>query len=126
MSHTSPLTLWRTLTPDLQEQIGALLLAAELSTQLADAHDDTVIPELAAASAAREEAQDLIAQHLPQAYMPTGEAQQVDLNTIGIRQCTSCGCTDKYACQTPTGTCHWVPAAAEPTCSNCLPPAQEA
>lgn len=37
----------------------------------------------------------------------------IDLNRLGVRMCTSCGCTDDMGCE---GGCHWV----GPTlCSSC-------
>lgn len=35
---------------------------------------------------------------------------------VGVRTCRECGCTDKRACMTPAGPCHW---AEEDLCSAC-------
>jgi hypothetical protein len=124
----NPVTLWQSLSPVQQERLGILAITVELSIQIATS--DAVATDYARANAAettKDEAEgeltDFITAHFPQAYDEAGEPLRPDLNAIGIRQCTTCGCTENYACKTPSGPCSW---AAPTLCTACLPPAKEA
>jgi hypothetical protein len=114
----NPVTIWASLPPDIQAQIGATAIANELAGQ--GATSDFLDLNLTRAferadSETGGELTDLITLHCPDAFRPDGEPLLPDLNALGIRQCHICGCTDNYGC--PAGCCWTGPT----TCSACAP-----
>jgi hypothetical protein len=116
----NPVELWNALTPADQAHLGALAIATELAIQGSQFNIDATREETTAIDITVDEANaeltDFITEKLPQAFAPNGAPLRPDLNAIGIRQCTVCGCTEHHACEPP---CHWT----TPTlCSACTPP----
>lgn len=127
------LALWYSLKPEIQALVGATAIAAELSLQGSLATAENIPMHLPisersywlgesdrfekAADLCSGVLQDLIAENMVEAYADDGMPRHVDLNPLGIRQCTACGCTDDDACQ---GGCGWASATL---CSTCAPKA---
>jgi hypothetical protein len=114
-----PVAAWLALPADVQQQIGAAAIAAEIGVLGAAVAVELGVPELARSREnigleARSFMFELIVIHLldgNDAALPP----RPDLRPLGIRQCRACGCTDEYACE---GGCSW---AQEDLCSNCAP-----
>ncbi len=109
-----PLALWKTLSPDVQEYLGALAIANELAAMGATSDSLGMLAIDAFERIANEcygEISDIIVECLPDAFDGMGEPLRPDLNKLGIRQCTSCGCTEANGCS-------W---AAATLCTGCVP-----
>jgi hypothetical protein len=118
---TDPLALWRSLPAAEAERLGALTVAFALSVHGMNGQQE-INPIYEAFEHVMQESSlqlgDFLALYLPDAYRTKGDCflpKLPNLNAIGIRQCTSCGCTDMSGCREG---CAW----AGPTlCTACIP-----
>ena len=105
----------------LTERLGALTVAFALSVHGMNGQQE-INPIYEAFEHVMQESSlqlgDFLALYLPDAYRTKGDCflpKLPNLNAIGIRQCTSCGCTDMSGCREG---CAW----AGPTlCTACIP-----
>jgi hypothetical protein len=118
-----PLAAWRALPPEVQQQLGAAAIAAEIGDLGEVVAAELGVPEEARPfEIAGTEAGALMFQ-LVTVFVLGGEDTMLpprpDLRPLGIRQCRVCGCTDELACIGPGGIgCEWVELDL---CSACVP-----
>lgn len=116
-----PLALWKSLPAAEAERLGALTVAMMISVHGMNQQQNINSIYDAFEHVMQESSHqlgDFLMLYLPDAFRSKGDRslpKLPNLNAIGIRQCTSCGCTDMSGCR---GGCCW----AGPTrCSNCPP-----
>jgi hypothetical protein len=120
---TNPVTLWQSLSPADQQRLGALAIATELAIQavVSDQPPRSYREQHAyeiTGDQAGVEFTALVREKLPSAYI-CDAPMRPDLNALGIRQCTQCGCTEQRGCLLG---CSWV---APQLCSACISPRPE-
>ena len=114
-----PTALWQSLSPEAKDRIGALAIANELALQGsgADTMDLSVLEFHQHVANECFASISALVKAIPAAWdNHDGEPKRPDLNALGIRQCTSCGCTDDSGC---LEGCSW---ADHTTCSACRAP----
>lgn len=104
-----PAAVYDTLPPETQRQLGVIAIALGLSA----IYEDDRIPDRFAEGVT--ESHNALDSTISDC-IPGVEAlleRPVDLNRIGFRMCTSCGCTDNFGCD---DGCTWAGATL---CSRC-------
>lgn len=108
MELANPGKLWDELTPDQQRSIGVAAIIHLIGGD--DPHDDEEWNWEAAYMAGAEAMRDAYA---TTAFNGPTAPPRIDLNAIGVRMCTKCGCTDECGC---IEGCGW---STPSLCSRC-------
>lgn len=114
---------WESLTPEQQAELGmaAIAMGACYLVTMIEEHELPNWRIAAQAShtnyydAADQEAASIMG-IITEANVLGGDITRLrppDLSSLGVRQCQSCGCTDRCAC---AGGCHWIGPLM---CSSC-------
>lgn len=93
--------------------VGAAAIAHILAQKAGEESPLDGVGHLAADLEARRIVCELLAEHAPATFDENDTPLLPDLNALGVRSCTECGCTDAIGCQT---ACSWVGLRL---CSNC-------
>lgn len=106
---------WGSMSPDTQRRLGMAAIAQEIGylgcNAMIAARDGTITAYDAAQQAGSDTINAIVARHCLDA---NGTAAPPDLAPLGIRQCESCGCTDRCGC---SEGCSWVGPLR---CSACV------
>jgi len=102
--------VWRTLSPEQQEEIGVAALVHAIGAAGVFAGLEPV----QGFAAADLEGERALGEAAEAALGPVAALPRPDLTVIGIRACRVCGCSTDYGC--PEG-CSWV---QPDLCSSCL------
>ena len=109
-----PISAWRQLSVDVQEQIGATAIAFALGSAGATVRSSVVDSTWFEAAEAEAQARliDLVGEHVLEDDKPLPYPL---LGPIGIRQCRVCGWTEQHR---SSKLRHWI---ADHLCSECTP-----
>lgn len=113
-----PVALWNLLPEDAKERLGAAAIVHVLVEEFCAGGYPAAVADNALVAAGYESFGVMVSvvnSHVVENEKcdPVSSDWRPDLNKIGVRSCTACGCTDEYGC--PEG-CFWV---KDTLCSTC-------